>query len=293
MTPLAGEFAIATWQKGTFLTAVGGGGRISDTIRTDATKIQAWEKFKLWGGDPSNPQYSAIQTVTGNFLTAVDGGGRISDTIHTNATQINTWEMFRLIPSGVSQQPGMWWSAIATYNGHYVTAVGGGGQSSGDTLHTDALKPDNWELFILRKCGDLGSGISYHVLDATGGLIDVVDGGGRAGNAIDETLHPDKSWNVLTLLRQSDGTYALRTANGINYVTAVGGGGLIQNPATPNIFATDRTQVQAWEKFRIWDLGDCVYVIQTVSGGFLNGVTSTAQKDINAAGRWILMPAYW
>ena len=102
-----------------------------------------------------------------------------------------------------------------------------------------------------------------------------------------------KPGNVLTLLRLRGGTYALRTSNGINYVTALGGGGLVQSAATPDIFATDRTQVQAWEKFRIWDLGDCFYVIQTVSGGFLNGVTSTAQKDVNAAGRWILMPAYW
>jgi hypothetical protein len=77
---------------------------------------------------------------------------------------------------------------------------------------------------------------------------------------------PDDKLARFTLIRQADGTYALRTPNGINYVTAVGGGG--QPPSDEN-FHTDATQVQAWEKFRIVDDGHCRYTIQTVNGGFI------------------------
>jgi hypothetical protein len=38
--------AIKTYN-GHYLTAVGGGGRITDTIHSDATQIQAWERFEL------------------------------------------------------------------------------------------------------------------------------------------------------------------------------------------------------------------------------------------------------
>ena len=56
---------------------------------------------------------------------------------------------------------------------------------------------------------------------------------------------------------------------------------------------TDRTQVQAWEKFRFVDQGNCSYAIQTVSGYYLGktnaapgtalGVFSTNISDIKYA----------
>jgi len=36
-----------------------------------------------------------------------------------------------------------------------------------------------------------------------------------------------------------------------------------------SIFHTDATQVQAWEKFRLIDQGNCTYAIQTVSGYYV------------------------
>ena len=84
------------------------------------------------------------------------------------------------------------------------------------------------------------------------------------------------------LIRQGDGTYALQTSNGVNYVTALGGGGQVQrfeqcDPGFPGaclsgvstIFHTDATQVQAWEKFKIIDQGNCTYVIQTNKGFYV------------------------
>ncbi|TYB64220.1 hypothetical protein FXF51_21000 [Nonomuraea sp. PA05] len=78
---------------GHLLTAVGGGGRTTDVVHTNATVLQAWEKFALirQGGDGF-----AIRTVNGRFLTAVGGGGRITDIIHSDATLIQSWEIFRV-----------------------------------------------------------------------------------------------------------------------------------------------------------------------------------------------------
>jgi hypothetical protein len=127
---------------GHYVTAVGGGGRTTDVIHTDATQIQAWEKFSLvsLGGG-----VYAIETINGHFLTAVGGGGRITDVIHTDATQIQAWEKFSLIflANGVY--------AIETINGHFLTAVDGGGRIT-DVIHSDATRILAWEKFTL-TCG--------------------------------------------------------------------------------------------------------------------------------------------
>jgi len=70
---------------------VGGGGRTTDVIHSDATQLQAWEKFTLnsLGGGVYD-----IQTVDGHYVTAVGGGGRTTDTIHTDATRVGSWEKF-------------------------------------------------------------------------------------------------------------------------------------------------------------------------------------------------------
>jgi hypothetical protein len=93
MEALAGEFAIATGVKDRFLTAVGGGGKTTDVIHTDADLPRAWETFKLWV-DSATGQLFAFQTVNGQFITAVDAGGLTTDTIHSDATEFRGWEMF-------------------------------------------------------------------------------------------------------------------------------------------------------------------------------------------------------
>jgi hypothetical protein len=68
----------------------------------------------------------------------------------------------------------------------------------------------------------------------------------------------------------------------VNFVTALGGEGQVQKflPADcglfsvcisgfSDVFHTDGTQVQAWEKFRVIDQGNCTYAIQTVSGFYV------------------------
>jgi hypothetical protein len=78
---------------GHYVTAVDGGGRITDVIHTDAPWIRAWEKFRL---ESMGDGFWAIRTIDGHYLTAVGGGGRITDTIHSDATTVGSWERFRL-----------------------------------------------------------------------------------------------------------------------------------------------------------------------------------------------------
>ncbi|MGZ3775665.1 MAG: fascin domain-containing protein [Pseudobdellovibrionaceae bacterium] len=137
--------AIRTYN-GHYLTAVGGGGRTTDVIHTDATHRLAWEKFTLIDSRDGSPNiHYGIRTVNGHFLTAVGGGGRITDVIHSDATHILDWEKFSLISLGRG------WYAIQTHTGNYVTAVGGGGRIT-DTIHTDATKIGSWEKFYF-VCG--------------------------------------------------------------------------------------------------------------------------------------------
>jgi hypothetical protein len=95
---LPGEFAIRFWN-GSFLTAVGGGGRTTDAFHTDlkdASRIGSWEKFKLHVAPAHHPIY-AIQTMTNHFVTAVDGGGRTTEPVlQTDRTWVMAWEQFNL-----------------------------------------------------------------------------------------------------------------------------------------------------------------------------------------------------
>jgi hypothetical protein len=272
--------------KGFYVTAINGGGRTTEPIVvTAATSAGPWEKFRLAVMDPPPPHDKSIQTSSGNYFTAVDGGGRTSDVLHTDATQVRDWEQFRLYDlsaDGVAPT----YFAIQTTKGDYITAVGEGGKYE-DALHTDATQIGSWEHLRLVKCGDLGSGYQYTIIPANDQILTAVKGGGlNQGDTIVQGYwpgdSPDKSWTRFKFVRQSDGSYALQTSNGVNYVTALGGGGQVQKYLPPNcgfpgaciggfstIFHTDATQVQGWERFKFIDQGNCKYAIQTVSGYFV------------------------
>lgn len=126
---------------GNYLTAVGGGGRTTDVLHTDATRASSWEKFVLVDIGEGSSQYG-FRTVNGHYLTAVSGGGRITDVFHSDATQLRDWEKITL------QSLGGGFYALKTVSGNYITAVGGGGRTS-DVLHTDATRVGAWEKFRL------------------------------------------------------------------------------------------------------------------------------------------------
>lgn len=275
-----GEFAFRT-QKGYYLTAIGGGGRATDpTIITSATSAGPWEKFKLAIATPPSPHDKTVQTSGGNYVTAVGGGGRTSDVLHTDATQPRDWERFRLIDLGGGGIPAApTYYGIQTIKGRYLTAMGAGGKYQ-DALHSDATQIKGWEQFRIVKCGDPGSAYEYGILAANGSFLAASNGGGSSNYVV--LSGPSGVGPRFKFFRQTDGTYALQTGNGLNYLTALGGGGQVQKynecgfslsgaclEGFSGIFHTDATQVKAWEKFRVIDQGNCTYAIQTSSGFFM------------------------
>jgi hypothetical protein len=124
---------------GYYLTAVGGGGRITDVLHSDAWAVGAWERFSLVR--TADNQY-ALKTATGNYLTFVGGGGRLIDVVHSDATAVGAWEKFTLIHTGNGQ------CALRTATGNFLTAVGAGGRLV-DVVHTDAAAIGSWEKFRL------------------------------------------------------------------------------------------------------------------------------------------------
>jgi hypothetical protein len=288
-TALPGEFAFRTYVKGTFLTAVGGGGRITDVIHTDATEPRSWERFKLVF-DPATSQY-AIQTVSGNYLTAVGGGGRTWDVFHTDATQVAGWEKFRFWSQG-----GIGFHAIQTVSTSYVTALGGGGHVDPPALHTDAARPSTYEWFRVEKCGDLGSDREYAIHDPSSGLfLEARDGGGLTTDPVG-TAGPYGNDARFRFVRQPDGSYALQTFDG-HYLTALGGGGHVPTLRPDGTYSetlhTDATVVDAWERFWVVDQGDCTYAIQTVDGHWLadhGAGLATDLSSVTPAAKFTLVP---
>jgi hypothetical protein len=276
---LPGEFAFRT-VKGFYLTAIDGGGRTADPILiTASTKAGPWEKFRLIVTYPDTPHDKSIQTAGGNYLTAMGGGGLTASVFHTDATQARDWERFRLLDlRDRNFAPSFY--ALYTIKGFYVTAVGGGGKYA-DAFHTDATEIQDWEKFRIVKCGDIGSGYAYGVMAANEEFLGH-SLAGQPGSPQGNVSLGSAAGPPLKLVRQSDGSYAFQTSNGINYVTALGGGGQVSqyddcggrlfgacSEAWTTIFHTDATQIQDWEKFRIVEQGNCTYTIQTVKGFYV------------------------
>ena len=141
------------------------------------------------------------------------------------------------------------------------------------------------------KCGNLGSEYTYAIRPTGTGYSSVSfltarGGGGQTQQAM--TANSElKGFSKFKLIGRGPGWYALQTSNGINYVTAVDGGGLAHGTTASDNLHTDARQVQVWEKFRIVDQGDCTYTIQTINGWYLavgpGGTISTRISDPNAA----------
>lgn len=265
-----GVFAIGTTVKDTFLGAVGGGGRTSDTIHTDATVPRSWETFRLWA--TGVPALHAIETHDGHYLTAVGAGGRTSNTIHTDAKVVGSWELFSLLKLH-DANGGFSGFGIQTERGYFLTAIGGGGHDSGDTIHTDATIARSWETFRPYRAGAFGTGSTYGIQVVGGNAPDeaglgwiYAHGGNDPGPyalwAAEEGGFSQLSW---TLLKQPGDSYALVTSDGYA-LTAIDGG-------TPGAgFATTvrPEAVGANERFIFVDNGDFTACIRTPVGTYIS-----------------------
>jgi hypothetical protein len=176
------------------------------------------------------------------------------------------------------------------YDGFYLTAVGGGGQTT-DVIHTDAKQIRSWERFRLSSDTN---GSEYAVQTATGNYLTAVDGGGR----IDDVIHTDATqvnawekfrlWDAPPSIVYIDLHFvAIQTVSG-NYLTAVGGGGKIVNA-----IHTDATTIGTWERFWLWKCGDVgsgyqyavwnpmngYFLVANAGGGRITSVFSNPSPD--------------
>jgi hypothetical protein len=128
---------------GNYVTAVGGGGRISDVMHTDARIPSTWERFTLvYSGDGV---HYGLRTAFGYYVTAVNSGGLSSanfpDVLHTDATLLRNWEKFSFVTDGTDGKFG-----IRAFDGHLLSAVGGGGRTS-RTFDSNRTVLSTWEKF--------------------------------------------------------------------------------------------------------------------------------------------------
>ncbi len=148
--------------KGTFITAVNGGGLGGSdaAMNTNRTQQLGWETFTCI---LTLPNKLSLKTSGGNWITASLGGGVGGPNadpfeIHTDAKKAGPWEQFKILTSdGASNN-----CALVTNDGLFITAVNGGGfpghgfRTTSDPtykfpIHTDATwpQPALWEMFTI------------------------------------------------------------------------------------------------------------------------------------------------
>jgi hypothetical protein len=137
----------------------------------------------------------AIQTQNGHLLTAAKGGGLgvpnlAADGVAlcTGADAVGPFEEFTIV--WVDQPNGIF--ALKTYDGHFVTAVDGGGVDGPDDerspVHTDAEASGVWEQFTIAVLAD-DAHVSIQTSDLKHFLSAVKGGGVRGGG--DQAIRTD------------------------------------------------------------------------------------------------------
>jgi hypothetical protein len=141
-----------------------------------------------------------------------------------------------------------------TANGHYLTAVNGGGlalDAGGqpiDVIHTDAVHPAGWETFTLVGPG---GGAPYGIQTANGHFLTAVGGGGRITDVIHSDATQMQGWEKFIIVKAPPApgdpqeVYSIQTVDG-HFLTAVDGGG-----RTTDTIHSDATAINGWEKFHM------------------------------------------
>lgn len=165
--PVGAVVAAIRTASGNYLTAVNGGrlggpstGPAAVALHTDSSVAGPWETFTVVWLNSTYTQF-ALRTSDGHFVTAVKGGGvggpnDTSAPIHTDAKTIGIWERLTLnfLPNNQL--------TIKAPSDRFLTAVDGGGigGSNDSPIHTEAVKPAEWETFTLvtpvKVSGDKG-----------------------------------------------------------------------------------------------------------------------------------------
>jgi hypothetical protein len=136
---------------------------------------------------------------------------------------------------------------IQSYDGHYLTAIGGGGHTH-NAIHTDATQAKSWERFTLVDADKGTPNITYGIRTVKGFYLSAQDGGGRITNVIHTNRTRIDDWEEFQFESLGGGYYAIKTFNG-RYLTAVNSGGLSTQVA--DVLHSDARQVKKWEKFKL------------------------------------------
>ena len=273
--PLPGEFALKTYLRGTPISARDGGHHSIDALITLPSVLGCIEKFHL---ESTQPDFTHLQDGRRLLRLGQRGGGiggsfDDTQTFQTERQAIADDALFRSRGAECG-----WTSTIKTWTGNYDrrrSAAAGSRRAhftrtrsrrargscsissrraTSATATSDAIRP-------------LGTGnVPGH--GDTPRFLSAIDGGGRTTHTMTATGGFQETARF-TLLRQRNGTFALLTSNGRNFVTAEGGGGLAHGTPQSDNVQTNRTVAQAWEQFKIEDQGTGTYTIQTVSGFYL------------------------
>lgn len=272
---LFGNFTIRTVAKNMYLTARPNNNS-TDAVITTATVPGPYEKFQL---AHQSTGHTTIRTMDQRYISAAHGGGRGygDSTRALEAERVNLVDeaLFKITPNIVAGSGAVSFT-IKTPTGYYLTAVDGGGRSSGAFI-TNMTKLDLWERYKINQCGEIGNGIYAIVPRATGRPLSVVPGKVKGGVS---TTTSNWAQARLYFRRQAPGWHALMLGNGNsstpgNFITAAGGGNWSKNLPTADVLQTDRRQAQAWEMFSFIAQPDCTWTIQTSMGLYMG---------VNAAG---------
>jgi hypothetical protein len=142
-----------------------------------------------------------------------------------------------------------------TANGHYLTAVNGGGLAGVDAggqpidvIHTDAVQAGGWETFTLVGPG---GGAPYGIQTTNAHFLTAVGGGGRITDVIHSDATAMQGWEKFIVVKappapgDPQDVYSIQTIDG-HFLTAVDGGG-----RTTDTIHSDATAINGWEKFHM------------------------------------------
>jgi hypothetical protein len=144
---------------------------------------------------------------------------------------------------------------LKTADGHFVTAVNGGGLGGPNdgpqavALHTDATTAGPWEQFTIEW---LDANEHFALKTVNGNYVTAINGGAMGGpNDATCPIHTDASdlgtWEKFALTyNRNTGTVTIQAPNG-TYLTAVNGGGFGGPNNVP--IHTDAVNVGLWETF--------------------------------------------
>jgi len=148
--------------------------------------------------------------------------------------------------------------AMRTYTGNALTIVENGGLNDPNVpIQTDRRVVGPWEKFTVVSIDE--GNRTFALKTCNGNFLTAVNGGGLGGpNDSSSPVHTDATllgpWEELTLVQQSDGTYAICTTSGY-YLTATNGGGWGE-AANQYPIHTDASVLGGWETFTAVDFSN-------------------------------------